>query len=223
MTRNRRRGGPTTRRKGVTPTRAVTTASRPWGLIAASVAVAAFAVATIGYAVVQVNRAEAGKVTALEQVPGVRTFEEPADAGHVPTKVEYPQNPPVSGQMDSDWADCTGTVYDVDIRNENAVHSLEHGAVWITYDPERVDEDGVAALRDLVDGTGGLMLSPRQGLDSPISVQAWRTQLTAESATDERIAQFADFMAFNPENAPEPGAMCQNPAFISAPRVADEV
>ena len=222
MTRNSRRGGPTTRRKGVTPTRAVTTASRPWGLIAASVAVAAFAVAVIGYAVVQVNRAEAGRVTALEQIPGVRTYDEPADAGHVPTKVEYPQNPPVSGQMDGELADCTGTVYDVDIRNENAVHSLEHGAVWITYDPQRVDEDGVATLRDLVDGRVGLMLSPRPGLDASISVQAWRTQLTAGSATDERIAQFTDFMLKNPR-APEPGAMCQNPAFVNAPRLADEL
>ena len=98
MTKNSRGGGPTTRRKGVTPTRAVTTASRPWGLIAASVAVAAFAVATIGYAVVQVNRAEAGKVTALEQIPGVQTFELPADAGPdsfnvLPVLLDKPHEP----------------------------------------------------------------------------------------------------------------------------------
>ncbi|WP_246066210.1 DUF3105 domain-containing protein [Geodermatophilus aquaeductus] len=181
-----------------------------------------FATAAIGYAVVQVNRANADKVTSTDQIAGARVYDYPNGQGHVATPVEYEESPPVGGDHDAEWADCTGTVYSVDIRNENAVHSLEHGGVWITYDPERVREDDIATLSTLVDGRSGLMLSPRPGLGAPISLQSWNTQLTVDSATDPRLRQAADFLTFNPENTPEPGATCENPTFIGTPLVAGE-
>ena len=195
---------------------------RPWGLISAAVAVVVFAVAVIGYAVVQVNRANANKVTSAKQIDGVEVYDYAKGQGHVATPVEYPESPPVGGEHDGEWADCTGTVYSVDIRNENAVHSLEHGAVWITYDPERVSEDDVATLRDLVDGTSGRMLSPRPGLGAPISLQSWNNQLTVDSATDPRLQKAADFLTFNPDSTPELGATCENPTFIATPLVAGD-
>ena len=100
----------------------------------------------------------------------------------------------MGGPHDGNWADCTGTVYDVDIRHENAVHSLEHGAVWITYDPDEVSDADVETLAELVDGESGRMLSPYAGLDCPISLQAWNHQLKVDSVYDERIEQFADFL-----------------------------
>ncbi len=195
---------------------------RPWGLISAAVAVVVFAVAVIGYAVVQVNRANADKVSSVEQIAGAQAYDYPNGQGHVVTPVDYSESPPVGGEHDGEWADCTGTVYSVDIRNENAVHSLEHGAVWITYDPQRVSEDDIATLSDLVDGTSGLMLSPRPGLDAPISLQSWNSQLTVDSATDPRLQQAADFLTFNPDSTPEPGATCENPTFIATPIVAGD-
>jgi hypothetical protein len=120
------------------------------------------------------------------------------------------------------WADCTGTVYDVDIRHENAVHGLEHGAVWITYDPDEVSADDVETLSELVDGVPYRMMSPYAGLDSPISIQAWGQQLKVDSADDERLAQFADFLTQNADNTPEDGATCQNDEFLSSPLVAGE-
>jgi hypothetical protein len=97
------------------------------------------------------------------------------------------------------------------------VHSLEHGAAWITYDPEQVSEGDVAKLAELVDGQSGRMLSPYAGLDSPISIQSWNHQLKVDSAADERIKQFADFFTYNTDFYPEPGASCENPDFIANP------
>ena len=135
---------------------------RPWGLIAAAVAVVVFAVAVIGYAVVKVNAANANKVESIDEIEGITTAEYEAGQ-HVGTTVEYAESPPIGGEHDPVWADCTGTVYDVDIRHENAVHSLEHGAVWITYNPDEVSEADIATLTELVDGESGRMLSPYVG------------------------------------------------------------
>ena len=79
----------------------------------------------------------------------------------------YAESPPIGGEHDPVWADCTGTVYDVDIRHENAVHSLEHGAVWITYNPDQVSHADIDTLAELVDGESGRMLSPYVGPGLP--------------------------------------------------------
>jgi hypothetical protein len=199
----------------------VVSQQRPWGLIAGAVAVVVFAAAVITYAVLQVNQAEEGRVDSVDEIAGVTAFEYAAGQEHVTTPVQYEQSPPVGGPHDGEWADCTGTVYDVDIRHENAVHSLEHGAVWITYDPDAVSEDEIATLAELVDESGR-MLSPYAGQDSPISIQSWNHQLKVDSADDERLTQFADFLTYNQEFFPEPGASCENPQFISAPLTVDD-
>jgi hypothetical protein len=200
----------------------VVTPQRPWGLIAAAVAVVVFAAAVITYAVVQVNAANADKITSADQIAGLQTFDYAAGQEHVSTPVTYTESPPVGGAHDPEWADCTGTVYDVDIRHENAVHSMEHGATWITYDPTAVSDDDLAVLQDLVDGRSGLLLSPYAGLTSPISLQSWNHQLSVDSATDERVQQYADFMTFNAEFYPEVGASCENPTFITDPLVVGD-
>jgi hypothetical protein len=195
---------------------------RPWGLIAGAVVVVLFAAAVITYAVVKVNEANEGKVTSVDQIAGIQTYDYAAGQEHVTTPVDYTESPPVGGPHDGFWADCTGSVYDVDIRHENAVHSLEHGAVWITYNPDEVSDADVAKLADLVDGVSGRMLSPYVGLDSPISLQSWNHQLKVDSADDERIVQFADFLTRNSDFHPEVGASCENPAFLADPLVAGD-
>jgi hypothetical protein len=202
------------------PTANVVAPQRPWGLIAAALAVVVFAAAVITYAVVQVNKANADKVESIDEIAGVQTYDYSAGQEHVYDAVTYPESPPVGGAHDYTWADCTGTVYDVDIRHENAVHSLEHGAVWITYDPARVSAGDVATLTTLVEGESGRMLSPYAGLDSPISVQAWNHQLKVDDAGDKRIKQFADLMTYAANL--EPGASCENPDFAADPLVAGE-
>jgi hypothetical protein len=207
------------------PPTQVVTPQRPWGLIAAAVAVVVFAAAAITYAVVQVRAADAAKIDALADIPGIQSFDYAAGQQHVSTPVQYDQSPPVGGPHDGEWADCTGTVYDVDIRHENAVHSMEHGAVWITYNPDQVSGDDVAKLAKLVDGVSGRLMSPYAGLDSAVSLQSWNHQLKVDSVDDPRIKQFADFLTFNGEvegHYPEIGASCENPTFVSDPLTVGE-
>jgi hypothetical protein len=200
----------------------VVTPQRPWGLIGAAIAVAVFAAAVLTYAVVKVNAANADKVSSISDIAGVKSYDYPAGQEHVDTAVDYKESPPVGGPHAPPpaWADCTGTVYTVDIRHENAVHSLEHGAVWITYNPDDVSQGDIDTLAKLVENHPGRMMSPYAGLDTPISIQAWGHQLKLDSAGDKRIKQFADLLTLNDKYTPEPGASCENPDFITTPLVA---
>ena len=224
-----RKGGPSgsagTRGQGRTrPVANVVSPQRPWGLIAAAVVVAVFAAAVLTYAVLKVNKANAEKITSPDEISGVKSYDYPAGQQHVDTSVDYNESPPVGGPHAPPpaWADCTGTVYTVDIRHENAVHSLEHGAVWITYNPDDLSKADIDTLATLVENKPGRMLSPYAGLDKPISVQSWGHQLKLDSAGDKRIKQFADFFTLNNSFTPEPGASCENPDFIANPLVAGQ-
>jgi hypothetical protein len=213
------RGGAPAGKGRTRPPVNVVTPQRPWGLIAAAVAVVVFAAAVITYAVVQVNAADADKITAADQISGLKSYDYAEGQQHVTTEVDYTESPPVGGPHDIYWADCTGTVYDVDIRHENAVHGLEHGAVWITYNPDTISDADLSTLKGLVDGRAGMMLSPYPGLSSTISLQSWNHQLFLDSAADERVQQYIDFMLFNAEYTPEDGASCEQPQFVANPLV----
>jgi hypothetical protein len=197
----------------------VVTQQRPWGLIAGAIAVVVFAVAVITYAVVQVNHANADKVSSPGDISGLKTYKYAAGQQHVTTPVDYKESPPVGGPHDPYWADCTGTVYTVDIRHENAVHAEEHGAVWITYNPKKVSSSDIKTLAKLVTNQPGRLMSPYAGLDSAISIQSWNHQLKVSKASDKRLKQFADFFTTNPDYYPEIGASCENPDFKANPIV----
>jgi hypothetical protein len=125
-------------------------------------------------------------------------------ADHVQTAVEYAQTPPVGGDHNPGWQNCGA--YAEPVPNELGVHSMEHGAVWITYQPD-LAPDKIEALRGLASGRTHLLVSPYNELGSPIVLSAWGLQLTAESADDPRIAQFISTYEQGPQS-PEPGAPC---------------
>ncbi|WP_149361981.1 DUF3105 domain-containing protein [Lolliginicoccus suaedae] len=145
------------------------------------------------------------------RIDGVEIVEDLSNA-HVLAgqRVAYEPMPPFGGPHDEAWATCTGIVYDEPIRTENAVHSLEHGAVWITYSPDNASAADIAALESRVDGQAYMFMSPFPGQESPISLQAWGHQLKLDSAEDERINQFIGALRLNQFNSPEPGASCSN-------------
>ncbi|MCU1599433.1 MAG: hypothetical protein JWO22_142, partial [Frankiales bacterium] len=87
----------------------------------------------------------------------------------------YPQSPPVGGPHAQVWLKCA--VYTEELPKVNAVHSLEHGGVWITYLPG-TKADVVSTLDQYAGlNTEYVMVSPYSGQDSPIVVTAWGAQL----------------------------------------------
>ena len=175
----------------------------PWGLIGIGIALVAFAAVVIGYAVYQINQAKKPAATASGIVNYRKT--EKLARNHVPGRVKYLQSPPVGGNHSTEWQNCMGDVYTSAIADERAVHSMEHGAVWLTYNPS-LPKSQVAALVAQVRGKQYLLLSPYPGQKSPISVQAWGYQLTTRSASDKRIASFIS--AYSRTASVEPGATC---------------
>ncbi|WP_338886032.1 DUF3105 domain-containing protein [Rhodococcus sovatensis] len=123
-------------------------------------------------------------------------------------RVAYDQTPPFGGPHDATWATCTGIVYPEAIRTENAVHSLEHGAVWITYNPDELSEDEISTLADKVDGETYMLMSPYPGQDTPVSLQSWGHQLKVDSVDDDRVDQFISALRLNRYQYPEVGASC---------------
>ena len=136
-------------------------------------------------------------------IEGVKTFDGLA-RNHTQQAVTYAQEPPVGGAHSLNWQNCG--VYDQPIQKETAIHSLEHGAVWVTYRPE-LPADAVAQLHNLIGGRSFMLLSPYKDLPSPVVASAWGVQLQADSPSDPRLAQFVARYA-NGSQAPEPGAPC---------------
>lgn len=202
--------------KAVRNARSVVTATKPkpWGTVAAVLAILIFAVGIFGYVFWQYGETRTFTPSAENQDPstqieGVVTVDY-TNRGHIesPQRVAYDQSPPFGGPHDSTWAACDGRVYDQAVRNENMVHSLEHGTVWITYNPDRISGSALDSLRGRVQGQDYLMLSPYPGLDSPISLQSWGHQLKLDDPEDERIDQFIRSLRINAYTYPEPGASC---------------
>jgi len=144
-----------------------------------------------------------GPPTTSADLPGVKTF---ADLGHnhVQGAVDYAQTPPVGGDHAPIWQNCG--YYSQPIVKEQGVHSMEHGAVWLTYSPD-LPPDQVGVLHNLAKSQTYVLVSPFPGLPSPVVASAWGAQLQLPSATDPELAAFVKFYREGPQTR-EPGAAC---------------
>ena len=164
--------------------------------IAVLVAVAALVLYAIWQRIDARNEA-ARPLAGLESFPN-------QEQGHQEGTIGYAQTPPVGGIHNPVWQNCG--VYTEPIASENAVHSIEHGAIWITYQPDLPAEQ-VAQLQNLTRQSSYRLLSPYPGLPSPIVASAWGYQLKVETADDPGLQQFFQRYEQNPLG-PEPGATC---------------
>ncbi len=122
------------------------------------------------------------------KIAGLETFK--TVPSHKEGTIIYPLSPPVGGVHNPVWQN--GGIYDKAVRTENVMHSLEHGAVWITYKTDLAKTE-VEALRNLVRGQPYTILSPypfSAKLEKPIYAVAWGVQLSVDNANDLRISLF---------------------------------
>ncbi|MDQ2757114.1 MAG: DUF3105 domain-containing protein [Actinomycetota bacterium] len=160
-------------------------------------AVAAVVVVVAGVVTFAVLRERANQPS----LAGVKTYT--VERGHTASAVSYAQTPPVGGEHDPVWLNCG--VYASPVRNENAVHAMEHGAVWVTYRPDLPAADVATLKADLPDTY--IVLSPYPGLPAPVVASAWGKQLALTGTDDPRLAAFVKAYRQGPQT-PEPGAAC---------------
>ena len=140
---------------------------------------------------------------AKKPMDGVQTFTGLSQK-HTSTPLTFSETPPTGGDHASTWIKCG--IYTRAINTSEAVHSLEHGAVWITYRPD-LPAKQIEALSKMVLSNSYQLLSPYLGLSSPVVASAWGKQLKLESAQDPRLAIFLKAYTQGPQT-PEPGAPC---------------
>ena len=139
--------------------------------------------------------------------PGdVKTYDVGPAGQHTSGDVDYEQSPPVGGAHNPVWQNCG--YYDKPIRDENAVHSLEHGAVWITYSPD-LPQDQVTDLKNIAEDRSYILVSPYPDLSSntPVVASAWSKQEGLDGAEDPDLESFIQAYRQGPQT-PEPGAVC---------------
>jgi hypothetical protein len=117
--------------------------------------------------------------------------------------VTYPQRPPVGGRHFPAWQNCG--FYSAPIRDEHGVHSLEHGAIWITYRPG-LPHRQLETLRELA-GERHVLVTPYRGLDRPVVASSWGRQLRLRAADDARLERFVRAYRLS-SAAPESGGAC---------------
>ena len=178
--------------------------NRTVGIVAGSLG----AVAVIALVITFVVSSAVPKVDPADiAIKGLKTFDS-LTAVHVTTAVdyqaEYGMNPPAGGDHNQAWLNCG--VYTEPQQNENAVHALEHGAVWVTYDPDALGDAEIETLRDSIPSTY-MLLTPYPGLPAPVVASAWGNQVELDGVDDPRLADFITKFRQSPD-APEPGAAC---------------
>jgi hypothetical protein len=168
---------------------------RNWGPIAMFAAVILVAVGIIGYAGWRVYESALTVSDRVGAIDGAVNFRKSQPdlvkaAQHQSGPIKYEQNPPVAGKHNADWQNCMGEIYDAPIASEHAVHSMEHGAVWLVYNPAKVNDAQKEALAGKVRGKEYALMSPMENLDTTVSVQAWGYQLKTDNPSDKRIDEF---------------------------------
>lgn len=146
------------------------------------------------------------KTTSGGRIDGLKTFKDLKN-DHKGGRLEFAQKPPVGGAHSSVWLRCD--VYTSPVPDESVVHSLEHGAVWLTYQPGLAEAD-VAMLVKLDElNRDYVIVSPYPGQPAPVMATGWGLQLSVDSASDPRLSAFVKAYAGGGQGG-EPGADCRN-------------
>lgn len=119
---------------------------------------------------------------------------------------DYAHTPPAGGSHFPAWQNCG--IYNQPIQNQTAVHSLEHGAVWVAYQTD-IDPAVLQTITDRLRSERFALVAPYPGLQNTIVLTAWRRQLAVNDWFDPAVDDFLDtYLGRYSPTAPEAGASC---------------
>lgn len=116
-------------------------------------------------------------------------------ASHEP----YNSNPPTSGPhyiQPAEWG-----IYENPLPDEQLVHNLEHGGIWISY--KNIDPETKSKLEAIAKANSGIIFTPRSTNDQTIAIASWRHLETMDSYDETKILEF---IRANKNKSPEPEA-----------------
>ncbi|KKU11348.1 MAG: hypothetical protein UX17_C0081G0006 [Parcubacteria group bacterium GW2011_GWC2_45_7] len=103
------------------------------------------------------------------------------------THPPYNSNPPTSGWhygQAADWG-----FYDRELPDEQVIHNLEHGGVWIAY--KDIDESTQLKLQELARRyPGSVIVTHRPGNDAKIALASWGRLDKLDNFDEGRMVQF---------------------------------
>ncbi len=161
---------------------------------------------------------------AAPTIDGLKVFTEEPKPRHTTDRVTYDHTPPAGGKH---WPGKEGGVlgwlrcgvYAEPIPNEFAVHSEEHGAVWLTYQPA-ASADDISALTAVAQVKPDyVLLSPYPDQPGRFMASTWGAQLSAEQPDDPRLKAFVTAYAGGGQGG-EPGADCSHGTLPAAAKAA---
>lgn len=177
---------------------------RAWLIYGTGAVLVGSIIAAVTFVVVgEVRQREETKAAASRPVEGEQDYPDQS-RNHTREPVSYPRTPATGGDHAPVWTNCG--IYTTPVEQTRAVHSLEHGAVWLSYRPD-LGTDQIAELTGIAGTQDYLLLSPVTDQASPVTATAWGKQLSVDNAEDERLAAFITKYRQGPQT-PEPGAVC---------------
>ncbi|RJR26273.1 DUF3105 domain-containing protein [candidate division WWE3 bacterium] len=129
-----------------------------------------------------------------------------AGRNHVPKgQIKEVSDPPTSGDHYGDGVAGPG-MHNDPVEDGLMIHSLEHGAVNLNYDPEKLTEDQINQLKDIFNNKfkGKKMMMPRKNMSSPITMVSWGQMLKLDNIDETKMIEF---MTNNNDRGPEKVSM----------------
>lgn len=95
-------------------------------------------------------------------------------------------------------------IYGAPVEDGNAIHSLEHGMLWITYRADLISEEELEALNSAAQAhSADVVLSPRPQNEDVATITSWGQRMTIDTPVDED--RVLEFITTNRDRSPEPG------------------
>lgn len=162
---------------------------RNWGIV-----IVVFIMGVIGF--IQLTKKTPEQIQFEQEVKAVSLEGKVEDfpiegRDHVPagTSVDYQTNPPTSGSHLAE-AEKWG-IFSNEIDDMAAVHSMEHGGIWISY--KDISQEEIVILEEVgKQNSQSTVVSPRSGNDSKIVIASWGKMVKLETAEKALIQKYID-------------------------------